>query len=113
MTASLSTSASTPKVKHSSESLLFGVDFTKLLTAGETLLGTPSVTPAAGITVSSVAVNTQSFTNDDGGPVGIGAAVQFRAAGGISPSDYVLTVTSGTSTGNTRTIVCTLQVRDS
>jgi len=114
MTASLSTSAALPKVKHSSESLLFGVDFTKLLVAGETLIGTPSVTAApAGLTISAQAVNSQAFTNDDGVAVAIGAGAQFRAAAGVSPTDYALTVTCGTSAGNTRTVVCTLQVRDS
>jgi hypothetical protein len=110
---SLSTSASSPKVKHSSESLLFGVDFTKLLAAGEVLNGTPgiSVTPS-GPTVSGAAVNSQPFTNDDGATVAAGAGVQFRAAGGVSPTDYTLTVTCGTTAGNTRTVVCTLQVRD-
>ena len=111
---SLSTSASAPKVKHSSESLLFGVDFTKLMAAGETLTGAPSVSVApTGPTVSGAAVNSQSFTNDDGGTVAAGAGVQFRASGGVSPTDYTLTVTCGTSAGNTRTVVCTLQVRDS
>jgi hypothetical protein len=112
MSASLSTSASAPRVKHSTESLLFGVDFTKLLAAGETLTGTPSVTAPAGITISSPAVNSQAFTNDDGATVAVAAGVQFRATGGLSPTDYVLTVTCGTSAGNTRTVVCTLQVRD-
>ena len=113
MSASLSTSASAPRVKHSTESLLFGVDFTKLLAGGETLSGTPSVPSPAGITISGPAVNTQAFTNDDGATVAVGAGVQFRASGGVSPTDYVLTVTCGTSAGNTRTVVCTLQVRDS
>ena len=44
MSASLSTSASEPKVKHSSESILFGIDFTKLLQPSETLSGSPTVT---------------------------------------------------------------------
>lgn len=111
---SLSTSASAPKVKHSSESLLFGVDFTKLLAAGEMLSGTPTVLVApTGPTVSGITVNSQPFTNDDGAAVAAGAGVQFRAAGGISPTDYLLTVTCGTTAGNTRTVVCTLQARDS
>jgi len=112
MSASLSTSASLPKAKHSTESLLFGVDFTKLLAAGETLTGTPSV-GASGIAVSGAAINAQAFANDDGATVAVGAGVQFRAGGGTSPTDYILTVTCGTSAGNTRTVVCTLQVRDS
>ena len=112
MPTNLSTSASTPKVKHSSESLLFGVDFTKLLAAGETLTGTPTVTPAAGITVTSPAVNAEAFANDDGATVEIGAGIRFRASGGAAPTDYVIIVTCGTSAGNIRTVVCTLQVRD-
>ncbi len=116
MPPSLSTSAARPKVKHSTESILFAVDFTKLLPAGEMLAGTPTVTmtsPESGLTLGSPIVNTAAFANDDGGTVAIGAGVQFRAAGGVSPTDYVLTVSCGTNLGNTRVIVCTLQVRDS
>ena len=112
MSFSLSTSASAPRVKHSTESLLFGVDFTKLMAAGETLTGTPSVAAPAGIAISGPSINAQAFTNDDGATVGSGAGVQFRAAGGVSPTDYLLTVTCATTAGNTRTVVCTLQVRD-
>lgn len=115
MANSLTTSASRPKVKHSSESILFGIDFTKLLQSGETLSGTPAVamtSPASGLTIAGPLVNTAAFSNDDGGTVAIGAGVQVRISGGISPTDYVLTVTCGTTQGNTRTIVCTLEVRD-
>jgi hypothetical protein len=128
MPASLSTSASRPKVKHSTESILFGIDFTKLLQAGETLIGLPSVTltslsnpagspPVGGNTspalaIGSPVVNSTAFTNDDGGLVAIGNGVQVRLAAGVSPTDYVLTATCGTTAANTRTVVCTLQVRD-
>jgi hypothetical protein len=113
MSGSLSTSAARPKVKHSTENILFGVDFSKLLQAGETLTGTPSVSQPSGLSVSgSPLVNTAPFTNDDGATVAIGNGVQVRISGGTSPTDYVLTCTCGTSAGNTRTVVCTLQVRD-
>lgn len=113
MSASLSTSASYPKVKHSTESILFGVDFTKLLAAGEALTGMPSVAGGTGLTLGSPIVNSSAFVNDDGATVAIGAGVQFRIAGGVSPTDYVLTVSCATNQSNTRTVVCTLQVRDS
>jgi len=128
MSGSLSTSASRPKVKHSTESILFGVDFSKLLLAGETFTGVPAVsltafsnppgnTPAAGNTapplvVGTPIVNTAAFANDDGGTVAMGAGVQVRLTAGLSPTDYSLTVTCGTSAGNVRTVVCVLQVRD-
>jgi hypothetical protein len=114
MPPSLSTSAARPKVKHSSESILFAVDFTKLLPAGEMLTGTPTVmtSPESGLTLGSPIVNTNPFDNDDGATVAIGAGVQFRAAGGVSPTDYVLTVGCATNQANTRVVVCTLQVRD-
>ena len=115
MLSSLTTSAARPKVKHSIESILFAVDFTMLLQAGESLNGTPTVvmtSPTSGLVLGSPIVNAGAFANDDGGTVAIGAGVQFRAAGGVSPTDYLLTVTCGTNQGNTRTVVCTLQVRD-
>ena len=117
MSIGLSTSATRPKVKHSTENILFGVDFTALLQSGETLTGTPTVTNATvttpALTLGSPIVNTSAFTNDDGATVAIGTGVQVRISSGLSPTDYVLTVTCGTSNSNTRTMVCTLQSRDS
>src|SRR5437764_15407603 len=112
MAASLSTAASFPKVKHSTESILFGVDFTKLLAAGEALTGTPAVTGGTGLTLGAPLVNTSAFANDEGASVAIGAGVQIRISGGAAPTDYALCVSCATNQGNTRTVVCTLQVRD-
>ncbi len=112
MPASLSTSAAFPKVKHSTESILFGVDFTKLLAAGESLTGTPWVTGGTGLTLGGPIVNTSEFVNDDGATVAIGAGVQVRISGGVSPTDYALTIGCATNQSNTRAVVCTLQVRD-
>ena len=82
-------------------------------------IGLPSARPlvgdviaTAGLVLGSPIVNTGSFVNDDGAAVVIGAGVQFRAAGGVSLTDYVLTVNCGTTLGNTRAVVCMLQVRD-
>src|SRR5579872_4587098 len=102
MTASLSTAAAFPKVKHSTESILYGVDFTKLLAGGETLTGTPSVTGGAGLALGGPIVNTLAFINDDGGIVAVGAGVQIRISGGTSPTDYPLTVSCATNQGNVR-----------
>src|SRR5258708_282059 len=112
MSASLCTAASYPKVKHSTESILFGVDYTKLLAAGETLTGTPWIAGGTGLTLGGPVVNTLAFVNDDGATVAVGAGVQIRISGGVSPTDYPLTVGCATNQGNTRTVVCTLQVRD-
>lgn len=112
MSSSLSTSAAAPKVKHSTESILFGIDFTKLLAPGESLAGIPSIAGGMGLTLGGPIVNTSAFVNDDGVTVLAGAGVQVRISGGVSPTDYVLTLMCATSAGNTRTVVCTLQVRD-
>jgi hypothetical protein len=113
MSASLSVSAVRPKVKHPAESILFGVDFTRLLVSGETLSGVTSVAAApTGPTISSLAVNAAPFDNDDGATVAVGKGAQFRVAGGSAGTDYSLTVTVTTTAGNTRVAVCLLQVRD-
>jgi hypothetical protein len=113
----LTTSATFDKVKHSTESILFGVSFSPLLTPGELLTGTPTATTDLAtvppLVIAAPLVNTVAFTDDDGATVGIGQGVQVRLSGGLSPRDYSLTVTCGTSAANTRTIVCLLQVRDS
>lgn len=113
MSASLSVSAVRPKVKHPNESILFGVDFSRLLVSGETLSAVSGVASApAGLTITSPAVNAAAFDNDEGGTVSIGKGAQFRAAGGSAATDYALTVTVTTTVGNTRVAVCQLQVRD-
>ena len=113
---SLSVAASRPKVKHSGESILFGFDFTALLAVGETITGAVTVTDGAGVlTISSVAANAATFINDEGGTVAINCGIQARISGasGVDGTDYTLTATGVTSAGNTRKLVCTLQVRNS
>ena len=113
MPTSLSISAIRPLVKHPDESILFGVDFTPLLAADELLSTVIGVTGApVGLTLSSQAVNLSAFSNEEGGTVPISKGIRFRAAGGTVGTDYLLTVAATTTTGNTRVVVCTLQVRD-
>jgi hypothetical protein len=121
----LTTTAKFDKVKHSTESILYGVNFGPLLIppppgvsppAAELLTGAPTVAIAP-VTVPPLAntvpiVNLAAFVDDDGNTVAIGQGVQVRISAGVSPTDYTLTVSCGTSQGNLRTIVCTLQVRD-
>lgn len=90
-----------------------GIDFTRLLTANETLVGLPVVTASPdGLALEAPAVNTDPFENDEGGTVAAGAGVLVRVSGGAAGADYTLTVACGTSTGNTRAGVCILQVRN-
>lgn len=113
MSASLSVSASRPKVKHPAESILFGVDFTPLLGSGESLSGVSAIAASpSGLTIGDEAINTVAFENDTGGTVLVGNGAQFRAAGGTAGTDYALTVTVTTTAGNIRVVVCPLQVRD-
>lgn len=113
MPASLPVSASRPIVKHPAESILFGVDFSPLLAAGESLSGvSPIAAVPPGLAIGSEAVNTAEFANDVGGTVPVGQGVRFRAADGIAGTDYTLTVTATTTAGNLRVVVCLLQVRD-
>ena len=111
--SSLSVSASKPKVKHSGESILFGVDFTPLLNDGETISSITSIAGSpSGLTIATGAVNAAEFDNDEGGTVAVGCGAQFRVSGGTADTDYTITVTVATSGSNTRVAVCTLQVRD-
>lgn len=110
---SLTVKAASPRVKHPNESILFGADFTRLLATGETLSAPAVAVSPAGPTITAIAVNTATFVNDDGETVAIGQGVRFRVAGGTAGTDYTLTVDAATSAGNTRTIVCELQVRTS
>ena len=113
MLASLSVSASRPKVKHPGESILFGVDLSRLLATGESLSTVSALTALpSGLTLSGQAVNGTSFADDEGGTVAVGKGAQFRVAGGSAGVDYTLTVTVTTTAGNTRVAVCVLQVRD-
>jgi hypothetical protein len=109
----LTTKAKDPKCKHPSESILFGVDFTALLAVGETLTGTPSVTGQVNVSPTGPIVNTSTFLNDAGATVAIGAGVQVRVAGGTDSIDEFLIVSCGTSAGNTRVVLCPLEIRAS
>lgn len=101
-----------PKLKHPSESRVYGVDFTRLLAVGETLTGSPTVTVApSGVTASGSVVNSSTFLDDDGVTIAVGKGVQVRLAGGSDGSDYVVTISVGTSQSNTLVVVATLQVR--
>lgn len=102
-----------PKVKHPSESIKYGVDFTKVLPiAGETLTGSPTVTSdPSGLTITEAAVNVATFLNDQGGTVAIGKGVQLRIAGG-SVGEYTVTISVGTTQSNTRVGVVPLKVRN-
>ena len=107
----LSVSAVAPKAKHPSESILFGVDFSKLLATGETISAVSSVSASpSGLTIGSGSANAAAFDNDDGKSVPIGKGAQFRVSYGADGTDYTITVVVTTTNSNTRVAVCTLQV---
>ncbi|HEY2250892.1 MAG TPA: hypothetical protein VGH74_07510 [Planctomycetaceae bacterium] len=98
---------------HPLESILYGVDFTPLLVSGELLTGTPTVAPVTGLTIGAPVVNTATFRNDAGILVAIGAGVQVRISGATDATDYTVTVSCATTTGNTRAVACPLECRAS
>ena len=108
----MSAVAAGTKLKHPSDSRIYGFDFTRLLASAETLTGTPTVTVSpSGPTASSPAVNVATFPDDEDVSVAIGKGVQLRLAGGTDGRDYLVTVSVGTSLGNTLAAVGNLQVR--
>ena len=98
------------RVQISTESVLRAVNFTGILADGETLSGTPTVTvsPSGSLTVASVAVNVATYVNDHGTTVAVGKAVQFRVSTATAGTEYTLTVTCATTSGDTRAVKCTL-----
>jgi hypothetical protein len=112
-TINITTKAKDPKSKHPLESILYGIDFSPLLVAGETLTGAPTITGGADLTITGAAVNTATFLNDAGKTVAIGAGIQVRVSGGTDQLDYPLVVSCLTSLGNTRAVVCPLEIRAS
>lgn len=86
-------------VKDPDESKLYTVDFSDVLATGETLLGTPTVTPnPSGLTITAATITD--------------SVVQFRAAGGTSGTFYAIDVIIGTSTSSTLNASVNLVVQD-
>lgn len=114
MPGSLSVAASRAVVKHPLESLIFAIDFHRVLAAGELLAGelVVSATPA-GLNLGTPAINPLPVNDEVVGTIPAGTLVQLRIAEGIAGTDYTLTVTALSTQGNTRAAVCTLQVRTS
>lgn len=99
------------RVQISTESVLRYVNFTRILADDETLSGTPTITVSpTGPTIASPVVTTATYTNDYGTTVAIGKAVQFRVSGGTAGTEYLLTVTCTTSSGDTRAVKCYLTI---
>jgi hypothetical protein len=111
---SLSIGATRTLVKGSGESILFGFDFGPVLASGETLSSVSIAGSPSGLTIGTVTVQSSSFTDEyDGSTIAANEGCKARISGGTAGSDYALTATATTSAGNTRVMVCTLQVRDS
>lgn len=86
------------------------VSFAGKLDAGETLTGTPSVTATpSGLTFSNEAVN-DATVYVNGANVPAGKAVQFSVSGGAEGQSYTLTVSCGSSAGQTLKGRCRLSV---
>lgn len=111
--ASLTTAATKVIVKHSTESILFGFDFGPLLNSGETLSSVAVTGSPSGLTIGSATVKATSWEDElTGETIAANEGAQARISGGTTATDYTLTATATTSDGNTRVLLCTLQVRD-
>lgn len=110
--ADLSVAAERVLVKHPSESVLYGLDFGKLLASGETLSGVTVTGSPAGLTIGSPSVQASAFLDEFTGlTVAANEGAKVQISGGTTGTDYTLTVTGTTSASNTRIFVATLQVR--
>lgn len=100
------------KVKHSGETRNAAVAMSGCLDSGETLTGTPTITDAANVlTLTNKAVSGATLTID-GVSVPAGEAVTFTVAGGTDGTLYTITITCGTSAGQTVRRKVKLRVTD-
>ena len=98
--------------KQPGEDLIFYFDFDKLLSSGETLTGTPTVTGSpSGLTIASPTI-VSSDTTAPGKSVLANRAVQVRISGGTDGTSYTLECSCGTSASNTRELDGTLTIVD-
>lgn len=98
--------------KNPSEVRNVGVDFTDDLATAELLTGTPTVSSdiVPDLTYASIAVITVA-TVINGRTVAIGKGVTFRVSGGTDGDDHLLTVSCGTNSTPTETVVGTCRLR--
>lgn len=98
--------------KSAGDTLNVAVDASDMLSSGETLTGTPTVT-CTGLTLASKTVNSSALTDNDGNTIAIGHAVQFSVAGGTAGTRYEIDVTASTTSSPAQTInrLCILDVK--
>ena len=107
------------RVKHPHEVLGYAIDFTDLLAAAETISSVDDITilpddeddPDA-LAFDDEEVNAVTVVDDEGNTIAVGKAVAFALSAGEAGTDYRITVDVTTSTGNERTAVVVLYVRD-
>ena len=89
------------------------VDFTDDLDSGETLSSPEVTTDDDGISISDVAVNTSTIT-DDSWTVAVGKAVQFRVTtdGTVTTGTATLTVAAETSDNNRKAVTAYQPIAD-
>jgi hypothetical protein len=105
-------SANEKHIKGATETLNVALSLSDMLSSGETLTGTPTVT-CTGLTLASKTVNSSALTDNDGNTIAIGHAVQFSVAGGTAGTRYEIDVTVSTTSSPAQTInrLCILDVK--
>ena len=91
------------RTKTASEVLDAKVSFAGLLEGTETLSGTPTFSEltTSDLTLSGAAVSTAALTIDDVS-VALGKAATVKISGGTAGRSYIISISCGTSAGNTR-----------
>lgn len=104
--------AKKPKVKHPTEDLPFGFNFTPWLKTGETVASVIDVTATNGLSVDNAAVNASAETDDDGETCDVGYGVTYDCADGSAGQDYLVTIRINTSLSRKLTAIQKVEVRD-
>lgn len=90
-----------------------GFDFDPILPAGESLTGTPtiSISPSSGLAAASVGVTASAFYDADPeiDPIAIGSGVIAKFTATVA-AKYTVTVTCGTTNGQTLSVTLIIDV---
>lgn len=90
-----------PKRLRAGETVLAGVDCNYWGLASGVTMSSPTTADADGLTIASLAVNTNTFVNDRSGTCPVGRGLTFLVSGATAGQSYTVVFSVSTSNGQT------------